>query len=298
MTLVVFLLTLMTSVTLLHHNDFYFGFMAPALITSIVYGVFYNSKNTSFFLRKDLLIYVLHATVILYVASLIDSYYFDTIFIKDYIIALSLSMIGMLALMSNKRIIHVTNGLEVKSELIKGTSLVALMTLTVISSALSPDVKYSYLPVISFVDLALIGTFYFMWQWWRENGNDATNKLVEIQIAASAFLGFSLTILLLRFMHYFLSIPYELEPLLENSMVQASLTLLWAFIGLFVVYYSTVKDNDVIKKAGMLILGIVTVKLFTIDINDGLSRVIAFIVVGALYLLFGYWLQKKEKNKK
>ena len=298
MTLVVFLLTLMTSVTLLHYNDFYFGFMAPALITSIVYDVFYNSKNTSFFLRKDLLTYVLYTTVILYVASLIDSYYFDTIFIKDYIIALSLSMIGMLALMINRKIIHFTNGLEGKSELIKGASLATLMTLTVTSSALSPDVKYSYLPVISFVDLVLIGTFYFIWQWWRENGNEATKKLIEIQIAGSVFLGFSLTILLLRFMHYFLSIPYELDFLLENSIVQASLTLLWAVIGLFVVYYSTVKDNDVIKKTGMIILGIVTVKLFTVDISDGLSRVIAFIVVGALYLLFGYWLQKKEKSKK
>ena len=298
MIILIAVLILGSSIVSFYSNQLYFDFIAPALITSIVYGVLTKRIQEFFFMNKMILIGFATLSSWLYFAMLIDGLYFDSYFKSEYITSLILSTMGFYILFNylfNKT--NLFNQLQNTKESLKLSVIFALMPLTLLLSIFDPNIKYNYLPVLSFVDAIQIITVSFIFLWWKNNKNRNIDYFNEIQIAFSGFLGATATILLMRIMHYILSIPYELDSLLNNDLVQAALTLLWASIGIFVIYYSTIKENDLIKKAGFIILAVVTLKLFIVDTNDNLSRIIAFIAVGALYLALGYWLQIKEKNR-
>jgi len=288
-----------SSIVSFYSNQLYFEFMFPALITSIIYGVLTKRVQQFFFMNKIILIGFATLSSWLYFAMLIDGLYFDSYFKSEYITSLILSTMGFYILFNylfNKT--NLFNQLQDTKESLKLSVIFALIPLTLLLSIFDPNIKYNYFPILSFVDIVQIITVFFIFLWWKNNKDRNIDYFNEIQIVFAGFIGATATILLMRFMHYILSIPYQLDSLLNNDLVQAALTLLWACIGIFVIYYSTIKENNLIKKAGFVILGLVTLKLFIVDTNDNLSRIIAFIAVGALYLGLGYWLQRKEKSKK
>ena len=274
-----------------------FEILTPFLIASALYGFVTINKETFLILKKGSIDYVITLFSLLYLTMVLDGYIFDTDKFSDYIVSLSLATILLIFTSISNNKFSIEKFFMGSLELIKRIMLSGLMLLTIFLSFLNPNVKFDYFPILSFIDVTQITSMFLICKFWIDNKKLGIANFDKIEILFAAFLSFSVTFLLLRIMHYTLDVPYNLDDLMENNMIQVSLTLLWVSIGLLVVYFSTIKDQSQGKKIGMVILGLVTIKLFVVDVDEGLSRVIAFVAVGSLYLGFGYWMQKKQKKE-
>jgi uncharacterized membrane protein len=93
-----------------------------------------------------------------------------------------------------------------------------------------------------------------------------------------------------RTVHHWLGVPWELHALLASRPLQAALTLTWTVAALAAMVVARQRRLRLLWLTGAGLLGAVVVKLFAIDLAalSGLSRVIAFLGVGALLLVIGY----------
>ena len=96
---------------------------------------------------------------------------------------------------------------------------------------------------------------------------------------------------LLRSLHHWADIPYNLHAMQRSVLVQASLSIFWSIIALTVMVYATRKAWRAIWMVGAALMAVVVAKLFLIDLSNvgGIERIISFIAVGVLMLLVGYF---------
>ena len=93
-----------------------------------------------------------------------------------------------------------------------------------------------------------------------------------------------------RTVHHWLGVPWQLSALVASRPLQAALTLTWTVAALAAMVVATRGQLRVLWLTGAGLLAAVVVKLFAIDLAalSGLTRVVAFLGVGALLLVIGY----------
>ena len=93
-----------------------------------------------------------------------------------------------------------------------------------------------------------------------------------------------------RAVHHWLDVPWNLGALWESTALQASLSILWAVIGLSGMVTGVRMARRAVWVAGMSWMAVVVAKLFVVDLRNltALGRVVSFIVVGVLLLIVGY----------
>jgi uncharacterized membrane protein len=93
-----------------------------------------------------------------------------------------------------------------------------------------------------------------------------------------------------RTVHHWLGVPWQLHALIASRPLQAALTLTWTVAALAVMMVATKRQLRMLWLIGAGLLAAVIVKLFAIDLAalSGLTRVVAFLGVGALLLVIGY----------
>jgi uncharacterized membrane protein len=95
----------------------------------------------------------------------------------------------------------------------------------------------------------------------------------------------------LRVAHHYAGVPWDAERLFESFLVQAGYSILWTVLalGLMVVAHKRLVRPVWMGGAGLLALTLA--KLFLIDLSNrgGSERIVAFIVVGVLMLVVGYF---------
>jgi uncharacterized membrane protein len=148
-----------------------------------------------------------------------------------------------------------------------------------------------YVPLLNPLDLvsllALIAAVQFIWH-ERATLKDETLRIVSI---AACGLGFVwLNAALLRTLHHWADIPFQLPAMTESVLVQASLSIFWTVIALVVMVLATRRASRTLWMTGAGLLAVVVVKLFLVDLDrtGTVARIVSFIVVGALLLLIGY----------
>lgn len=96
---------------------------------------------------------------------------------------------------------------------------------------------------------------------------------------------------LLRTLHHWAHIPYELHGMLQSQLVQTALTVFWSMIAVTTMFLSTRRGQRPVWLAGALLLALVVVKLFVFDLSrlQGMGRIVAFLGVGVLLLAIGYF---------
>jgi uncharacterized membrane protein len=96
---------------------------------------------------------------------------------------------------------------------------------------------------------------------------------------------------LLRTLHHWAGIPYELAPMMRSMLVQASLSIFWTVLALTLMVYATRAARRGVWLAGATLMAAVVVKLFVAELRDanGVERIVSFIVVGLLMLAIGYF---------
>ena len=148
-----------------------------------------------------------------------------------------------------------------------------------------------YLPLLSPVDLAQFAAILLLGYLMKEGLSFTYSWSSQFKKALLAGLIFIvINLWLLRSMHYYLLIPYELSALWKAPVVQMSVSILWALCALVCMNLARRHVSRQLWLVGAGLLGLVLIKLFTVDLSGSgtLARVVSFMVVGILILVIGY----------
>ena len=122
-------------------------------------------------------------------------------------------------------------------------------------------------------------------------GISIANKQTALLLFAAAGF-FWVNAALLRTVHQWADVPFELSALLHSVIAQAALSLLWTTTALVVMATArkTLPPSRAMWMTGAALLGVVVLKLFANDLgNTGtVARIVSFIGVGVLLLVIGY----------
>lgn len=130
--------------------------------------------------------------------------------------------------------------------------------------------------------------------WWAK-----ARGFVFALYGAAAFIWVNGT--LLRTLHHWAGLPFELEPMLASRLVQASFSILWTLLALGMMVAATRRAMRAVWLVGAVLMAVVVVKLFLVDLSGAgtVERIVSFIVVGLLMLIIGYMspVPPKEESK-
>ncbi len=95
----------------------------------------------------------------------------------------------------------------------------------------------------------------------------------------------------LRIAHHFFNVPWDAERLFSSFFVQTGYAILWSVMALVMMVAGHRKARRGLWVLGASLLGLTVVKLILIDMSNtnGVARVVAFIGVGVLILIIGYF---------
>lgn len=150
-----------------------------------------------------------------------------------------------------------------------------------------------WVPLLNPVDIvqaiAIIGFLL-----WSEKMLSALKYPPTKQQVNNALLGYVflwMNVELLRVVHHWAAIPWQLPDILSADISQTVLSLFWALCGLLVTLYSSRRKKRTLWLFGAILLGVVVLKLFLIDLSarETIERIVSFTGVGLLLMLVGYF---------
>lgn len=144
-----------------------------------------------------------------------------------------------------------------------------------------------YLPILNPADLVLIATAISLRQHYYAQNHQPSTLIKNI----SGTIGFiAVNAIILRAISQWLNINYNIDSLMNSSIVQTTLSISWTLISLLTIYIASQRNIRPLWIAAAGLMGIVIIKLFIIDLeNSGtIERIISFIGVGLLMLIIGY----------
>ena len=153
-----------------------------------------------------------------------------------------------------------------------------------------------YVPILNPLDLAVLGAVLVVALWFVEGrklaipafaiGSPAAGYGL---CAAAAFVW--VNAVLLRTLHHWAGVPFDLERMLRSDLVQTSFSILWTLIALATMVLATRRGLRAAWLAGGALLLVVVAKLFVVDLSNvgTIARIVSFIGVGVLMLVVGYF---------
>ncbi|MFK8020612.1 MAG: DUF2339 domain-containing protein [Pseudomonadales bacterium] len=148
-----------------------------------------------------------------------------------------------------------------------------------------------YLPFLNVLDLANIAVFVAaglsLPLFKRVVGEQAN----VIYIAMGLLVFVWLSAVLLRSIHHFTGLPFDLNLMAGNAQVQTSLSILWTAIGMAAMLFASKKSLRPLWIAAAGLIGVVLVKMFFIDLDASgtVERIVSFMVVGGMLVALGYF---------
>jgi uncharacterized membrane protein len=153
-----------------------------------------------------------------------------------------------------------------------------------------------YLPLLNAIDLGHILVAICLASAvlaWRRNplGAPASMQSRNAAIVVGALAFVWLNAILLRTLHHWADVPFRVDAMIRSVLVQASLSIFWAVIALALMVHATRGARRREWVTGAALMGVVVVKLVAVDLSHlgGIERIVAFIAVGVLMLVVGYF---------
>lgn len=117
----------------------------------------------------------------------------------------------------------------------------------------------------------------------------ARDPRAALVLAAIAFV--ALNTVWLRVAHHYAGVPWNAGALFDSFLVQAGYSILWSAIGVVLMVAAGRRARRPVWMAGAGLLALTVAKLFVIDLSNrgGSERIVAFIAVGVLMLLVGWF---------
>ncbi|MES2824605.1 MAG: DUF2339 domain-containing protein [Pseudomonadota bacterium] len=149
-----------------------------------------------------------------------------------------------------------------------------------------------YLPLLNVLDIAQLAVvLLFAYAFNHDYLNESFLKQRKARLGLLGAMVFIwINVLVLRAIHQYQSIPYELTSLWNSVEVQMALSILWAMCALVVMNLSRRLQQRSLWMLGAALLAMVVLKLAFKDLSGAgtLAGIISFMVVGGLMLLIGY----------
>jgi uncharacterized membrane protein len=154
----------------------------------------------------------------------------------------------------------------------------------------SQSAPLAYMPLINPVDLAQIAVLFALHTWLGAADDDKQPEQNSgaILLAALGFLW--LNCILLRSIHHWLGVPYDMHDMFESIVVQSALSIVWTMTSLVAMVFATRRSQRALWLTGAALLAVVVGKLFLLDLaNSGtVERIVSFLGVGVLLMIIGY----------
>ncbi len=160
-----------------------------------------------------------------------------------------------------------------------------------------------YVPLLNPLDIAQLLVFACLAMWWKGLPGYGIGNAEEIPASwPRALLGGAAFIflngVLLRTLHHWAGIPYNLDAMLRSDLAQASLSIFWTVLALVAMLWAHRRGLRVLWFSGAGLMAAVVVKLFLVDLAKvgGIERIVSFIAVGILMLVIGYFAPLPPKK--
>ena len=153
-----------------------------------------------------------------------------------------------------------------------------------------------YVPIVNPLDLAQVLVLLVLARYGLHLHKAKYRLLSELKppqlvwiLAVLAFVW--LNAALLRTLHHWAGVPFEIEALFGSTLVQTALTIFWTVLALATMLFATRRASRVVWIAGAVLMGVVVGKLFLIDLSriGTVERIVSFVGVGLLMLVVGYF---------
>jgi uncharacterized membrane protein len=153
-----------------------------------------------------------------------------------------------------------------------------------------------YVPFVNPLDNAQVAAALAVAMWLVEGRRLALRWIgrlpetwVQAELAASAFI--FLNAVLLRTLHHWFDVPFDLDAMLSTDIVQMSFSILWTVMALVAMVYATRSGRRILWLAGAGLMAAVVAKLFLVDLSNvgTIARIVSFLAVGVLMLIVGYF---------
>ncbi|RKE35888.1 putative membrane protein [Paraburkholderia sp. BL23I1N1] len=114
---------------------------------------------------------------------------------------------------------------------------------------------------------------------------------VPLQVAVGVTGFIWLNAMLLRTLHHWIGVPYQLGEMSHSMLVQASVSVFWTLCALAMMVWATRRASRIFWFIGGGLLAVTVVKLFLFDLSHvtGVERIVSFIGIGVMLLLIGYF---------
>lgn len=154
--------------------------------------------------------------------------------------------------------------------------------------------SWARVPLFNPLDLVLAVVYALAASWFvraRKLGWSFGKYRVELVSAAGATAFLWLNAILLRTLHHWAGVPYELGAMAASTLVQASVSVYWTLCALAITIWATRRGLRPLWFVGAALLALTVVKLFLFDLShvSGIERIVSFIGIGVLLLLIGYF---------
>ncbi len=153
-----------------------------------------------------------------------------------------------------------------------------------------------YLPLLNALDLAhVLAILAIVAAWLAMRRSELEPpKIVTDRVAigiAGALAFVWVNSMLLRTIHHWYDVPYRMDAMARSVLVQASLSVFWAFLALAMMVLATRRAQRSLWIIGAALMGVVVAKLALVDFShlSGIERIVSFIGVGVLMLVIGYF---------
>ncbi len=162
----------------------------------------------------------------------------------------------------------------------------------------------SYLPLLNPLDLTqafvllAIGFWLFVMVAKLEIQPLGLDRKARI-IIAGATIFFWLNAILIRTLHYWGGVRFNLRAMVASDLVQTSVSIFWTLSALVVMLWAARKGIRMIWMVGAGLIGVVIIKLFIFDLSNTstVERIVSFIGVGVLCLVIGYLAPLPPKSQ-
>ncbi len=196
---------------------------------------------------------------------------------------------------------HKTAYLKVSATIV--AAYVLLWALFMNLSGPGDPAPLSYIPFLNPADISTLVALLALIKYYQSitsSFEDKLQGLTKLRASWLLFIGLFvwMNTFVLRIIHFWKGVPYDLEIMLASQLVQATFSILWATIAVIIMVYSSKKLHRATWMIGAALIGVVVVKLFLVDLSNSgtVERIIAFLVVGVLLLLVGYFSPVPPKN--
>ena len=95
----------------------------------------------------------------------------------------------------------------------------------------------------------------------------------------------------LRAVHHWAAVPWDADKLFASFLVQTGYSILWTLLAMVLMLVAHRRHARPLWTCGAALLGLTVAKLFLVDLSNrgGSERIVAFIAVGVLMLVVGYF---------